>query len=62
MKYKNLQMFKNYFKYLKIFSVNLLYTSKILNITIILTFSEILSQYPSNFPLAFLRKLEYTNQ
>ncbi len=61
MKYKNLQMFKNYFKYLKIFSVNLLSTSKILNITIILTFSEILSQYPFNFPLAFSQKLEYTN-
>ena len=62
MKYKNLQMFKNYFKYLKIFSVNLLSTSKILNITIILTFSEILSQYHPNFPLAFSQKLEYTNQ
>ena len=55
-------MFKNYFKYLKIFSVNLLSTSKILNITIILTFSEILSQYHPNFPLAFSQELEYTNQ
>ena len=27
-----------------------------------LSLSEILSQYPPNYPLAFLLKLEYTNQ
>ena len=32
------------------------------DIKAILSYSEILSQYPSNFPLAFSRKLEYTNQ
>ena len=36
--------------------------SEIISIFITINYFEILSQYHPNFPLAFLQKLEYTNQ